>query len=44
MFLTATDSLMYKIEAENLYGDFYKSYLTLVITQRIQKITIMQIN
>ena len=48
MLLTDTDILIYKIEAENVYEDFYiimkiKTYLTSVIAQKIQNITIMQI-
>ena len=44
MLLTDTDSRMYKIKAENVYRDFYKdSYLTSVITEKIQNITILQI-
>ena len=44
MLLTDSDSLTYKIIAENVYRNCYKdSYLPSVITQKIQNITIMQI-
>ena len=44
MLLTDTDSLTYKVEAENVYeySAKIKSYLNSVITQNIQNITIMQ--
>ena len=41
--LTDTDSLMYKIEVENVYEDFYKDEELFSFTQKIQNITIMQI-
>ena len=43
MLLTDTDSLMYKIEVENVYEDFYKDEELFSFTQKIQNITIMQI-
>ena len=43
MLLTNTDSLMYKIEVENVYEDFYKDEELFSFTQKIQNITIMQI-
>ena len=45
ILLIEYDSLMYKIEPENIFEDFWKEkiYLTLVIIQKIQNITIIQI-
>ena len=44
MLLTDTGSLMYKIEDENVYEDFYENNrLTSVITQKIQNTKIMEI-
>ena len=41
--LTDTDSLMYKIEVENVYEDFYKDEELFSFTQKIQNIAIIQI-
>ena len=43
MLLTDTDSVMYKIEVENVNEDFYKDEELFSFTQKIQNITIMQI-
>ena len=43
MLLTDTDSVMYKIEVENVNEDFYKDEELFLFTQKIQNITIMQI-
>ena len=46
MLLTGTESLMYKIESEDVYEDFtrVKGYLTsLIIIQYIHNLTIIQI-
>ena len=45
MLLTDTDSLMYKIEADNVLKTYtkIKSNLTSAITQKIQNITIKHI-
>ena len=45
MLLTDTDRLMCKIDAENVCEDFCKdkAYLTSIITQKIENITIKQI-
>ena len=42
ILMTDTKSLMYKIEAENIYEDV-KSILASVIIQKIQNITMVQI-
>lgn len=43
MLLTDTDSVMYKIEVENVNEDFYKDEELFSFTQKIQNIPIMQI-
>ena len=43
MLLTDIDSVMYKIEVENVNEDFYKDEELFSFTQKIQNITIMQI-
>ena len=43
MLLTDADSVMYKIEVENVNEDFYKDEELFSFTQKIQNITIMQI-